>query len=55
MLSIAEFAGEILCVFGIGLKNQLFLPFSLFLLLFMGSITLFGIIYEFYHTISATF
>ena len=55
MLSIAEFAGEILCVFGIGLKSKLFLLFSLFLLLFMGPITLFGIIYGFYHTISATF
>ena len=28
------------CAFGIGLKSQLFLLFSLFLLLFMGSIAL---------------
>ena len=49
-------------VFGIDLKNQLFLlfslfllPFSLFLLLFMGLITFFDTIHESYYTISTTF
>ena len=41
--------------FGIGLRNQLFLLFNLFLLLFMGSITLFGTIHRSYCTISVTF
>ena len=41
-------------VFGFKLKNQLILLFSLFLLLFMGSITLFGIIYA-SHTIWTNF
>ena len=40
------------CAFGIGLKSQLFLLFSLFLLLFINPIVLFGIIHRFYCTIS---
>ena len=40
------------CAFGIGLKSQLFLLFSLFLLLFMNPIVLFDIIHRFYCTIS---
>ena len=43
------------CAFGIGLKSQLFLLFSLFLLLFMSLIILFGTIHKSYCTISATF
>ena len=42
-------------VFGIGLKSQLILLFSLFLLHFMSPTTLFGIIHEFPRTISANF
>ena len=43
-------------MFGIGLKSQFFfLLFSLFLLLFMSPITLFGTIYGFHCTISANF
>ena len=45
---------KIKCAFGICLKSHFFL-FSLFLLLFMGSITLFGTIHMSYCTISATF
>ena len=41
--------------FGIGLRNQLFLLFNLFLLLFMVPIALFGTIYRSYCTISVTF
>ena len=41
--------------FSISLKNQLFLLFSLFLLLFMGIIVLFDTIHESYCIISATF
>ena len=41
--------------FGIGLRNQLFLLFNLFLLLFMGPIALFGTIHESYCTILVTF
>ena len=41
-------------VFGFKLKNQFILLFSLFLLLFMGSITLFSIIYA-SHTIWTNF
>ena len=37
------------------LKNQLFLLFSLFLLLFMSSIILFDTIHEFHCTILDTF
>ena len=43
------------CAFGSNLKNQLILLFSLFLLIFMGSTALFGIIHEFHYTISANF
>lgn len=43
------------CVFDICLKSQFFLPFSIFLVLFMSFITLFGIIYKSYRTISAIF
>ena len=41
-------------MFGISLKNQFFLLFSLFLQLFMGPIALFDIIHRFHCTISAT-
>ena len=44
---------DTLVAFGIGLKSQLFLLFSLFLLLFIGPIALFTIIYEFHYIISA--
>ena len=44
-----------LCVFGSRLKNQLILPFNLFLLLFMGPTTIFGIIHGSHCTISANF
>ena len=46
----------IYCAFGIGLKNPtFFLIFSLFLLLFIGLIALFGTIHKSYYNISATF
>ena len=41
--------------FGIGLKNQFSLLFSLFLVLFMGPIVLFGTIHGSHYTISVTF
>ena len=43
------------CAFGSELKSQLISLFSLFLLLFIGSTTLFGIIHKSYYTISANF
>ena len=46
---------EIMVEFGISLKSQFFLLFSLFLLLFIGLIILFGTIYGSHYTISATF
>ena len=41
------------CAFGSKIKSQLILLFSLFLLLFMGLIALFGTIYGSHYTISA--
>ena len=35
-----------MCAFGLGWKIKIFLLFSLFLLLFMGPITFFGIIHD---------
>ena len=46
---------KIKCAFDIGLKNQFFLLFNLFLLLFMDSIALFDTIRRFHGTISITF
>ena len=43
------------CAFGSNLKNQLILLFSLFLLIFMSSTALFGIIHGFHYTISVNF
>ena len=43
------------CAFGSELKGQLISLFSLFMLLFMGSIVLFGIIHESYCIIYANF
>ena len=43
------------CAFGSKLKNQLILLFSLFLLLFIGSTTLFSTIHRSHCTISANF
>ena len=43
------------CAFGSKFKSQLILLFSLFLLLFMGLIALFGTIYGSHYTISANF
>ena len=43
------------CVFGVGLKNQLFLLFNLFLLLFIGLIAFFDTIHRSHCTVSATF
>ena len=44
-----------MCAFGSKLKGQFILLFSLFLLLFMNPIALFGTIHEFYYTILADF
>ena len=41
--------------FGSKLKSQLILPFSLFLLLFIGHTAFFGTIHESYYTISVNF
>ena len=46
---------EIKCAFGMDYFGQLILLFSLFLLLFIGLIALFGTIHGFHCTISANF
>ena len=43
------------CVFGSSLKDQLILLFSLFFLLFMGLVVLFGTIHRSHYTISANY
>lgn len=46
---------KIKCAFDIDLKIQFFFTIQLISATFMGSITFFGTIYEFYGTISAIF
>ena len=46
---------KLLCMFGKNYFCQLILLFSLFLLLFMDSVAIFGTIYESHHTISVNF